>query len=278
MNKMARAYDLAAIAVRERLALQTPQRHEALCRLQADDVSVNPGTYDSAEEVLKRLKVPHRTGVSAKGLAKAKILFANCSSSASHALKKNAEPFVRDGGWLISTDWSLRTVVQPSFPGTIAHSKGHSSADEVVGVEPNNDSLWSGVVVLGADPQWWLEAASYPIAVLDHDKVDVEAASHEMMIKYQAPVVSARFAWGAGNVYHVISHLWLKRTRVPQARHYQKTGGDFLRAGMRLNDDSIAKVLEQAGVDGDSFDFATLQSAVTTTELTAQLCIEAALS
>ncbi len=45
---------------------------------------------------------------------------------------------------------------------------------------------------------------------------------------------------------------------------------------MKLSDDSIDKVLAIAQTTSDTLNFAQLQSAVTATELIAQLCIRAA--
>jgi hypothetical protein len=45
---------------------------------------------------------------------------------------------------------------------------------------------------------------------------------------------------------------------------------------MKLSDDSIDKVLAIAQIAADTLNFAQLQSAVTSTELIAQLCIRAA--
>ncbi|MEM6404815.1 MAG: hypothetical protein AAF757_32090, partial [Cyanobacteria bacterium P01_D01_bin.116] len=81
------------------------------------------------------------------------------------------------------------------------------------------NSLWSEVVVLGADPQWWLETSSYPIEILNPDKVKIEAASHDLLQSYNAPVVAVSFDWGKGHVFHVISHFWCKRTRALTPRH-----------------------------------------------------------
>ncbi|MHC4401483.1 MAG: hypothetical protein ACYTG0_17565 [Planctomycetota bacterium] len=275
MTDMARAYNLAALAVRQRLGEQHPERLDALDRLTEQDVVVYKGDHDSVQEVLRRLRVPFQLDPKAKRLHKARVAFANCTGNAHKVLRSEAEPFVAAGGWLVSTDWSLKSVVEPCFPGTIRHKQGHNSADEVVAVEPNLDSLWSDVVVLGADPQWWLEVSSYPIEVVDSERVRVEAASHELLVRYDAPVVSARFDWHDGHVYHVISHMWLKRTRMPRQPRYRGPCTDFLAAGMKLSEEGIAQVLGQAKLGADQVNFATLQSAATATELVARLCIEA---
>jgi hypothetical protein len=95
-----------------------------------------------------------------------------------------------------------------------------------------------------------------------------------MLSKYSAPVVAVRFDWGRGHVYHVISHFWLKRSRTPTARH-QRPCTEFLRDGMKLTSEGIERVMKDAKLSAESIDFASLQSAVTSTELIAQLCIRA---
>jgi hypothetical protein len=270
MSDMAKAYDLAARAVRQRFAEQQPDSLKALDGLGKREVAVYTGQHDHVQEVLRRLDVPFTLGPAPKKLT-AQVVFANCTGHARADLLKHVADHVLGGAWLISSDWCLRSLVQEAFPNTVRWN-GKSTADEVVAVEPALDSLWSDVVVLGADPQWWLEGSSYPIEVVDPDRVQIEAASHELLVKHQAPVVAVRFPWGAGWVYHVISHFWLRRTRTPQGR-YQGPGSDFLRDGLRLSEAGIASVLGK--VAPDAFNFATVQSAATSTELIAQLCVRA---
>ncbi len=42
--------------------------------------------------------------------------------------------YVENGGWILSTDWVLRTIVEPLFPGYIAWN-GEKTADAVVACE-----------------------------------------------------------------------------------------------------------------------------------------------
>jgi hypothetical protein len=273
MTEMEKAYELAALAVRQRLAEQHPGDLVVLDQVRADDVAVFSGTYDSVQEVLRRLAVPFTLDPTEKKL-QAQLVFANCSNTAAPGLPQLVEPHVRSGGWLVSTDWSLQNVVAAAFPDTVRRAQGSSSGNDVVAVEPALDSYWSEVVVLGADPQWWLESGSYPIEIVDPERVHVEAASHELLVRYRAPAVAVRFAWGRGQVYHVISHLWLKQSRVPNER-YRGPCSDFLTEGMHLSDEGIARVLRRAGVAPTDLTFAAVQSAATATELVAQLCIRA---
>jgi len=276
MDIMERAYDLAAVAVRRRFAEQHPDRLAVLDSLNRRNVAVYSGTYDHVEEVLARLGVPFWRDPNPRRLAKAAVAFANCSAQPSPDLVSRAEGFVRDGGWLVSSDWSLTNVVQVSFPNTVRRRPGPHTGDEVVAVEPDRDSLWSEVVVVGADPQWWLETSSHPIEIIDPQKVRVEAASHELLVRYDAPAVSVRFDWHRGHVFHVISHFWMTRTRTPPRARYAGPSTDFLKVGMRLSDEGIEEVLSQVGLRAADLNFAAIQSAATSTELVAQLCIRAA--
>lgn len=267
MTNMDKAYDLAAIAVRRRLREQRPADLAILESMKKKDVAVYTGAHDQVQNVLDRVEIGYERDPKK---TKAKVLFANCGGSHSFDAKAKVE----DGAWLVTSDWSLSSVIEANFPNTVKRSANKSTGDEVVAVEPSLESLWQDVVVLGVDPQWWLEGASYPIEILDPARVRIEAASHEMLNKYEAPVVAVRFDWGRGHVYHVISHFWLKRSRAPNER-YQRPCTEFLRDGMKLTSEGIERVMKDSKLSAESIDFASLQSAVTSTELITQLCIRA---
>jgi hypothetical protein len=272
MADMTKAYRLAALAVRQRFAEQHPGHLETLNRIRNGEVAAYAGSYDQVERVLGVLGVPVEMDRNSKR-SRARMIFANCSGTCKRDLPRELARQVRDGAWLASSDWALRHIVEPAFPGMVRWTKG-TTGMEVVSVEPYLDSLWNEVVVLGADPQWWLEGSSYPIEVLSPERVRVEAASHDLLARYGAPVVAVQFPWGQGNVFQVISHFWGKNTRVLTERH----GGpctDFLAAGMRLSEAGIAKVINEGRVQPGEVSFAAIQSAATATELVAQLCVRA---
>lgn len=272
MSDMKKAYEVAAIAVRQRLAEQHPEDLQVLNKLRKQDVAVYAGSFDRVEDILACLNVPCTMNPDASKLD-AQIIFVNCSSSYDKALIEHLSQRVNEGKWLVSSDWALGRFIEPAFPGMVKFT-GRATGDEVISVEPSLNSLWSDVVVLGADPQWWLEGSSHPIAILSPDKVAIEAASHDLLSRHSAPVVAVSFDWGKGHVFHVISHFWCKRSRTPTQRH-QGLCTDFLKAGMKLSDDGIDKVLAIARIKADTLNFSQLQSAVTSTELIAQLCIRA---
>jgi hypothetical protein len=272
MTSMDTAYKVAAIAVRQRFAEQHPEDLEILNRLSVGDVAVDKGVYDQVEKILECLKVPVVMNPDA-GQLSAHIIFINCPGTTDQNRLTHLAEQVRADTWLVSSDWALGNFLVKAFPDTVGWNN-RSTGDEVISVEPSLESLWSEVMVLGAQPQWWLEGSSHPIHILNPDLVKIEAASHELLARYDAPVVAVSFPWGQGQVYHTISHFYCKRSRTPTARH-EGPCTDFLKAGMRLSDEGIERVLQTAGIQPETLNFAQMQSAATSTELVAQLCVQA---
>ncbi len=272
MSNMQTAYNVAAFAVRERFQEQYPEALTILNQVRKQDIAVYSGAYDKVEKVLQCLQIPYTMNPDAKKM-KAAIAFVNCSGGYNSQLITNLAQQVENGMWLVSSDWALGYFIAKAFPNTVTKTN-RATGDEVISVEASLNSLWSDVVVLGADPQWWLEGSSHPIQVLNPDKVRIEASSHDLLRRYDAPVVAVSFDWGKGHVFHVISHFWCRRSRTLTPRH-QNPGTDFLKAGMKLSEDGMQKVLKKGRIQANTLNFAQIQSAATATELIAQLCVKA---
>lgn len=273
MSNMHKAYTVAAKAVRKRLEKFAPDDLALLDAIPKKEVSVYSGTFDSVEQILKLVGIPYQMDPDASGI-RSGIVFVNCSSQFQLADPNKLAAAVEGGCWLVSSDWALGRFISKGFPGTI-QAGTKNTADEVVAVEPSRDSVFSNVVVLGMDPQWWLEGQSHPIEILDFEKVRVEAASHELLTRYEHPPVAVSFDWGKGFVYHVISHFWNKRSRTPSDQ-YNKPAEDFLKQGMGLENAEIQALFQETDTQASTQNFASIQTAVTSTELVVQLCIRAA--
>ena len=59
---------------------------------------------------------------------------------------------------------------------------------------------------------WWLENSSYPIEIIDKEKVKVLVRSDELKRRYRHDPIIVSFEWGKGVVYHMISHFYLQRS------------------------------------------------------------------
>ncbi len=128
--------------------------------------------------------------------------------------------FVAAGGSLFTTDWALRHVLEPAFPGVVAYNQ-RPTADAVVRVEAaaHENPFLKGVMDGADDPIWWLEGSSYPIVVRDPARVKVLISSRELQERWGEAPVALTFRAGEGEVFHMISHYYLQRAETRTRRH-----------------------------------------------------------
>ena len=223
-EKRFRAYKAGARLSRQRIEREAPLDAEALERLTAADVLVVPGSYDHVELVLDALGMPY-TRVSPDQLARLRLrpeqlLVVNCPGHLPREAIARIRAFVEAGGSLFTTDWALRHVLEPAFPGIVAYND-RPTADTVVRIEVRDRSnpFLQGVMEAEDDPVWWLEGSSYPIRILAPERVEVLLASGELAQRYGESPVAILFRHGRGEVFHMISHYYLQRTELRTARH-----------------------------------------------------------
>lgn len=122
--------------------------------------------------------------------------------------------FVNAGGYLYTTDWALLEVVQKAFPGYVEFN-GQTTGNDVVAVQvkQSDNNLLKHLTLSKEDPKWWLEGSSYPIRILNKDKVDVLITSREMKTKYGDAPIAIHFRYGDGQVLHIASHFYLRTSR-----------------------------------------------------------------
>ena len=218
------AYLGGASIAKDRMANEAPLDAEALAAVVASDIVVVSGCYDHVERVLQALEVPYQTvqpGLLTRvDLRPEQLLVVNCPGELTPAEIIKVRDFVAAGGSLFTTDWALRNLIEPAFPGLVEYND-RSTGDDVVGIEVvDSDSPYLQGVLDGADdPQWWLEGSSYPIRVLDPERVRVLIRSGELGEKYGECAVAVVFEFGKGEVFHMISHYYLQRTELRSERH-----------------------------------------------------------
>jgi len=239
-DKRDRAYRAAAHITREQLRRDAPERARALDDVQQSDVVVVAGQYDHVESVLEALEVPHTvigTGdVERVDLRPEQLLIINCPGQVSSAAITRIRAFVEAGGSLFTTDWALKHVLEPAFPGVLAFDKA-PTRDDVVGIEVRDagNIYLQGVLEGQDDPQWWLEGSSYPISIVDRKRVQVLITSRELGEKYGEAPVAVWFRWGEGDVFHMISHYYLQRTELRTARHRGTAEAYFSEKGVEID-------------------------------------------
>ena len=218
------AYKFAASIVKEEMRRDAPLTAEALTEIIESDLVVVGGCYDHVERVLSALEVPFKK-VSDQQLSDLKLnpeqlLIINCPGNLSEFSLRQVAKFVESGGTLFTTDWALRNVIEQAFPGVIEYNDT-PTGDDVVRIQllDSQSPYLQGVLDVDDDPQWWLEGSSYPIRILDKEKVRVLITSKELGEKYGEEAVAVVFKHGDGEVFHMISHYYLQRSDLRSERH-----------------------------------------------------------
>lgn len=221
---MRSAYRVAEELLKDKLRQAAPEALRELEDLKAADIIVTTGQYDHIENVFGQGGIPCTRAeprqIDNAELRSDQVIFVNCPGHFSDAGLRKLRQFVEEGGFLFTTDWALKHVLEKAFPGYVEYT-GRPTADDVVRVEilEREDPLLSSILGPEDDPQWWLEGSSYPIRVLDPEKVNVLVTSKELAEKWGEPAVFVTFDVGEGRVYHMISHFYLQRTETRTARH-----------------------------------------------------------
>ncbi len=216
------------------------------------------GIYDHVESVLGALDVPHLVvqphELDRLALRPEQLLIVNCPGQISPAAVRRVRAFVEAGGSLFTTDWALKHVIEPAFPGVLAFSR-RPTPDDVVRIEvKDRENIYlQGVLDGQDDPQWWLEGSSYPITIVDAERVRVLITSRELEEKYGEAPVAVWFRWGEGDVFHMISHYYLQRTELRTERHASGAAAYFSEKGVAMT--------AALGQDVDGLSLADVESA-----------------
>ena len=238
-NKMSTAYRVAQEMIKDKLKDVNEDMAAEFEELGQSDVIVSIGVHDYIEQVFNGIGLKHNL-INTQQFEKIdldpdKIIFINCPGNVTSKGLRNLVTFVEKGGFLFTTDWALRHVIEPGFPGYIKYNNRPTN-DEVVRVDilAEEDPFLQSLIGPNDDPQWWLEGSSYPIEILNHKEVDILIKSKEIEKKYGESAVFVTFDYGKGKVYHMISHFYLQRAETRTARH-AKSGAEY--ANEKLNMD-----------------------------------------
>ena len=250
-DRMRRAYRISGKLFRERLAKDRPDDADELSRIEPAEVVVIHGQYDHMHRVLDAAEVPflhlRPSQLPRAEWDRMQVLLINCPGHLPAEALERIAPWVRKGGYLLTTDWALKHVIEPAFPGTIRHN-GQQSADCVVRVQATSDGddpLLEGFLEDGRDPLWWLETSSYPIEVLDSERVRVLMRSGEVGERLGCDPIVVTFDEGEGTVLHMMSHLYLQRGDVRDQRDAQPAI-DYMVNDLQVGADELRGYAEQA--------------------------------
>ncbi len=229
MQQMQKAYE-GSVTLFKKVAEKSLSEEERKILFESskeNDLIVVRGTYDFIERYfdvmgMKYLLVdPYQ--VQHLDLTPEKLVFVNCPGHIPAEGLRKLHSFVHSGGMLITTDWALKNVLENIFPNIVRYNE-HPTKDDVVRVEflLDKDEFFSKFIDETDEPVWWLEASSYPIEILNAEKVQVLIKSKELKEKYDEDPVLIRFEEGNGIIYHMISHFYLQRAETRDKRHEQE--------------------------------------------------------
>ena len=193
------------------------------------------GRYEKPKKVIEYMyaslkKVIKEKEIMKEDLSQYDVVLIGCpGSDLPHSAHPKIKNFVMNGGWLITTDWALKSIIENIFPGFIRWNRG-KTADAVVAcqiVQPDHpfldgvlseiqQSKWqkqSAKKTKTNEFRWWLETKSFPIQVLNYQAVRVLINSYELQDKWGESPVLVEFDYGkmGGRVIHMISHTHLQK-------------------------------------------------------------------
>lgn len=129
-----------------------------------------------------------------------------------HGNDDRLREYVADGGFLLTTDWCLKNIIEPVFPGYIRYN-GYPTKDEIVPVRISNHEhpITADLIEKGL-ANWWIETSSMPIQIINPD-VTTLIDSPQLGKKYGEPAVVVASSYGDGTIVHMISHTHLQKTK-----------------------------------------------------------------
>ncbi len=179
------------------------------------DVVVIPGRGDHIETVLDRLGIIYRTvqaGQLAKqGLHPGAVLIVGCTGEIAASDVPVVQWYVRCGGSLFTSCWSLTYTTQRAFPGVINKASTKQEVLDRVSTKPAalGSTFLNGVFEGGSIPIYHLEGA-HLIRVADPIRAEVLIDSPEAAERHGSGDMAAWFRVGHGTVLDSVNHFDLQ--------------------------------------------------------------------
>lgn len=274
-KKMKKAYNASAKIMEKRMEKERPEDFQILKKVSKSSIVIVKGTYDKVELVLDLINIPYLLIDSNQfnqiELNPNQILIINCPGNGMEESLTKIKDFVKQGGFLFTTDWALSTILEQIFPDFLKYNQ-RPTQDDCVAVEivDKNNKFLEGIFKADEKPIWWLESSSYPIQILDPKKVQILVKSEEMKQKYGQDPIVITFNYGdGGTVLHMTSHYYLQRSELRTNRH-MKSAADYAMEEMAFSKEEVMEIEKE--LDGVSLGEA--ESAYSTTQFLGNVIIE----
>jgi HEAT repeat protein len=169
---------------------------------------------DHIEDLLKRYKIAHRLAtaqkVDAAELHPFAITVSNCSGEIAPADIDRVQWFVRAGGYLFASCWSLTETVGKAFPNIAKmHQTPTQVMDEVRAEALSNDGLMKGVLRPATRTRYVLEG-SHVISPIDKERFEVLIDSPECAARWGEGNLAGWYTMGHGLVFDSANHFDLQ--------------------------------------------------------------------
>ncbi|TFG01160.1 MAG: hypothetical protein EU541_00120 [Promethearchaeota archaeon] len=274
-KKMKKAYNASAKIMEKRMEKERPEDFQILKKVSKSSIVIVKGTYDKVELVLDLINIPYLLIDSNQfnqiELNPNQILIINCPGNGMEESLTKIKDFVKQGGFLFTTDWALSTILEQIFPDFLKYNQ-RPTQDDCVAVEivDKNNKFLEGIFKADEKPIWWLESSSYPIQILDPKKVQILVKSEEMKQKYGQDPIVITFNYGdGGTVLHMTSHYYLQRSELRTNRH-MKSAADYAMEEMAFSKEEVMEIEKE--LNGVSLGEA--ESAYSTTQFLGNVIIE----
>ncbi len=189
------------------------------------DVVVIPGRGDKIEEVLERLNISFRSVPAGKlaeqGLHSQAVLMVGCTGELHPSDLSVVQWYVRCGGALFTSCWSLTHTANRAFPGYLRKFDTGTEVMDRVRTQParENSPYLNGVFAGGSVPIYQLEGA-HLIEVRDPLRTEVLIDSPEAADRHGSGEMAAWFWSGHGTVLDSVNHFDLQGLEM--ANHLRK--------------------------------------------------------
>jgi len=203
------------------------------------DVVVLESRGDHIERVLERLGIEHRMTVAARvaqaALHPGAVYVSNCTGEVVERDLERIAWFVRTGGYLFGSCWSLSQTIEHVYPGVVRKYPTTSDVlDDVVAEPVAPDSPYLKGVFGDWTPIYHLEGA-HLIELVDPERCEVLIDSVDCLERWGSGNLAVWFRAGHGLILDSVNHFDLQGLEVAP--------------GVRTDEERMAFAIDHLGLD-----------------------------
>ncbi len=208
------------------------------------DVVVLDSRGDHIQRVLDQLKIAHRTTQASKlaeaALHPGAIYVSNCTGEIEPKDVERIAWYVRAGGVLFGSCWSLTETIDRVHPGILRHFETSSEVqDDVVARAVDSTSPYlKDVFKPDCEPMYHLEG-SHLIEVLEPERCEVLIDSPQALTRWGCGNLAAAFRSGHGLILDSANHFELQGLEVAP--------------GVKTSEERIAFAFDHLGMDFETW-------------------------